>query len=230
MHNDVQRAGSGRADAYRERALARDDVGLDVADVVGEQDPARRQADGQRTPPRDRRHGFVLHVGAAERGDEAEEHEHHHLAESDVAVRLRPAGVGRGGDERGRPDEQQPGIHDERQSTAPTTAAIRERDDCGAAHRRGCRESARDEADGAAAVGVGAAHAVGVVVGVVDADLQRERDDERGERPPPADRPVERAGRGPDEHRRDRRAQRLRPRPLEPNANWRHKATSQVVS
>ena len=35
---DVEHAGAGRADAHRERALAGDDVGLDVAHVVGEQD------------------------------------------------------------------------------------------------------------------------------------------------------------------------------------------------
>ncbi len=51
-----------------------------------------------------------------------------------------------------------------------------ERQEGGALDRTRCRQSGRGEAHRTLAVLVGAAHAVGVVVGVVDADLQRERD------------------------------------------------------
>ncbi len=115
---DVKTPGPRCADANRERALARDPVGVDVADVVREQDPAGREPDRERGDPRDAGQRGVLHVGAADRCDEAEEHEHHHLAETDVAVRLGPARVGDRGDDRGDADEQQPRIHDERQHTA----------------------------------------------------------------------------------------------------------------
>ena len=60
----------------------------------------------RRTPPRLGRQLQVLHVRAADRRDEPEEREHHHLAETEVAVRLRAAGVGDRGDDRRDPDQQ----------------------------------------------------------------------------------------------------------------------------
>ena len=80
--------------------------------------PHAGKPDRERAPPRLGRQLQVLHVRAADRRDEAEEREHHDLAETDVAVRLRPAGVGDGRDDRGEPDEQQPRVHDEREHRA----------------------------------------------------------------------------------------------------------------
>ena len=86
-------------------------------------------------------------------------------------------------------------------SARPTTAATpndEERAHC--APRAGDARPRRGEAERARAGRVGAAHAVGVVVGVVHADLERERDDEREQRSPPEH--VARLGRGPPRCRR----------------------------
>ena len=170
-----------RAEAHRERALAGDRVGRDVAHVVGEEDRAREQPHDERAPPRGRRHLLHLHVRGADRGDEPEEHEHHDLAEAEVAVRLRSAGVEprrrrwrrrRRAAATGSPRARARGPRPRPRRTRGRPRA--------SPHRR--RQSGRGEPHRTLAVLVGAAHAVGVVVRVVDADLQRERDDERGPR------------------------------------------------
>ena len=69
---------------------------------------------------------------------------------------------------------------------------------------------------------VGAADAVGVVVGVVDADHQRDGDDQREQRPHRLHRPRADRRAGADEHRGDRGRQRPRPRPRDPLADARH--------
>ena len=123
----AQRRTASRARAAPMRTasvrLPVDAIGVDVADVVGEQDRARREADRERAEPRGRRHRLVLHVRAADRRDEAEEDEHHHFAEPDVAVRLRAAGVGRGGDDREQRRRASSHGFTTSESTAPTTAA-----------------------------------------------------------------------------------------------------------
>ena len=128
--------------------------------------------------------------------------EHHDLAEAEVAVRLRAAGVGDGRRDRGDADEQQPRVHDERR--APRRRPPRRANETIAALRtaRGRREAGRGEPHRPAPLRVGAAHAVGVVVGVVDADLQRERDHERRD-----------AARGQSDRRRRARRPRCRRAP-----------------
>ena len=153
MHSTYRAAGAGRADAHRERALAGDAVGVDVAHVVGEQDRARREPDRERAEPR-RRPGSCSCCTYAlpTRRDEAEEHEHHHFAEPDVAVRLRAAGVGRPPRTiAATPTSSSHGFTTS-DSTPPTTAATRERDHRRVAHRRRRREPARDEPHRPAAV------------------------------------------------------------------------------
>ena len=87
------------AEAHGERALARRGVGRDVAQVVDHQQGAGQAADAARRRPREP-HGDALDrdVRRADRGDQPEEHEHEHLAEPEVAVGLRAAGVEPGGE------------------------------------------------------------------------------------------------------------------------------------
>ena len=175
MHTTYSSRARAAPDAHRERPLAGDAVGVDVAHVVGEQDRARRQADGERTEPRRRRDRLVLHVRAADRRDEAEEHEHHHFAEPDVAVRLRAAGVGRR--RRRSRRRRRAAATGSRRATAPppTTAATPKAINAALRTAAGDARPLATSRTGPAPVRVGAAHAVGVVVRVVDADLQRER-------------------------------------------------------
>ena len=78
------------------------------------------------------------------------------------------------------------------------------------------------EARRADAVIVGAADAVAVVVGVVDADLQGERHDEAAERDHPVQRRVDdECGPGADHDRRDRQRERAQPRGADPVAERR---------
>ena len=70
-----------------------------------------------------------------------------------------------------------------------------------------------------AVLGVGAAARVGVVVGEVRADLDEDRAEQRGDERERAELVVVDRQRGADEHRRDRRGQRPRPRGHEPDAH-----------
>ena len=128
-----------------------------------------------------------LHVCRPDDGDQPEEHEHEHLAEAAVAVGVRPAGVEPRRDDGGGADQQQPpaGGRSEHEPGHGRDAERRERR--GLDLRRAGQARA-DEPQRADPVGVGAADPVGVVVGVVDADLQRQRHDERQQRLPPDER------------------------------------------
>ena len=157
------------------------------------------------------------HVGAADRRDEPEEHEHHHLAEPDVAVRLGSARVGDGRDQRSVTRMSNSHGLTTSESTPPAIAATpNEIIDA-------LRTTAGDARPLATSrigplILVGAAHTVGVVVREVDTDLQRQRlIHQRRDRTLPPDRPVDRRRRGPDDHRRNRRPQGFRSR-LPPKA------------
>ena len=54
--------------------------------LLASEDRAREQPDDERAPPRRARHLLDLHVRGADGRDEPEEHEHHDLAEAEVAV------------------------------------------------------------------------------------------------------------------------------------------------
>ena len=72
----------------------------------------------------------------------------------------------------------------------PAIAAMREEDEGDGEHRAGFHAPGCRQPRGPDAVVVRAAHAVGVVVRVVHADLQRDGDDEARERDDPVEHPV----------------------------------------
>ena len=137
--------------------------------------PTAAPTAGQREP-------LGLHVGGAEHGDQAEEHEDEDLAEPGVAVGLRAAGVEPGGARRRR---RRPGAATRRSARpGPARPARRRRSNAKAASltAAGAASPAPTSRVGPDPVGVRAADAVGVVVGVVDADLQGQRHQQRQRR------------------------------------------------
>ena len=153
-----------------------------------------------RAPDDDAQPGDPLdtHVGRPDGGDKAEEHEHEQLAEAEIPVRPRaPCVPPRRGDAQHADHEQPPrrrGRQDE-----PGDGRNREGQEGRSLHRRRRRQPGSDEAHRSDPHSIGPAHAVGVVVGVVDPDLQRQADDEGQQRSPPRDRPV--SGGAPDTER-----------------------------
>ena len=152
-------------------------------------------------------HGDLLglHVRRPDRRDQTEEHEDRHLAEPAIAVRRAPAGVEPRRHDAGGADEQQPPR--DQSARAPARRPPRRRTPRSAARltaRRRC-DARADEPQRPDPVGVGAAHPVAVVVGVVD------------RRPAARARRAGRAGPTEARTRRPRPPRRCRPRP----ARWR---------
>jgi hypothetical protein len=79
---------------------------------------------------------FEEDVGGADRGDHTEEHEDEDLAETEIAVRLRPPGVGPPGDDRQRTDDKELRADDEREHATEHTCGC-ERELRSALHRSG---------------------------------------------------------------------------------------------
>ena len=198
---DVEAAASIAADPDRQRSLAGPAVGLDVADVVDDEDRGREQADRDREQDRQAVELLELHVVGAVDGDQAEEDEDEDLAETLVSVGPRAAGVEDTGQDRDDADREDLGADLDRQVGA---AGDRDREgepgrDQDAA-RRG-KALRGDPYRPEAIDGVGAALGVGVVVGQVGADLDPDRT-ERAQRsrspsgrrrpggPPPRCRPA----------------------------------------
>ena len=160
--------GSGRSpSSHREGALAGHRVGRDVAQVVGDQDRAGQRADADRGVQRRPLPGLGLDVRRADDRDQPEEHEHHHLAEAEVAVGLRAAGVEPGRQHADRADRDQP-PGGRRREHQPGDRRDAEGEERRPLHRAGRGRARPDQPHRADPVGVGAADAVGVVVGVVD--------------------------------------------------------------
>ena len=144
------------------------------------------------------------HEGRARRGDQAEEHEHEQLAEAEVAVGLRAAGVEPAAAIAAAPTSEQPPRRGRREGQAGDRGDA-ERQQRRPLHRCRPGEPGGHEAHRADPDVVGAAHAVAVVVGVVHADLRARRHDQRSDDAPPHDRRPAR--------RRPRRRRRRRARP-----------------
>ncbi len=103
-HPGVEVPGPLAAEPHRERALAGAAVGVDVADVVDDEDRRREQADRDREQERRQVELLELHVVGAVDGDEPEEDEDEDLAEALVAVGLRAARVEDAGGDREHAD------------------------------------------------------------------------------------------------------------------------------
>ena len=211
----VEQPGAPVAEHHREGALAGDGVGRDVAQVVGDQDRAGQGADADGRPERRPLPGLGLDVRRADDRDEPEEDEHHDLAEAEVAVGLRAAGVEPRGQHRHDADGQQPpgGRRGQGQARDRGHAEGQERRPLHRSGRCGARPDQPQRTD---PVGVGAADAVGVVVGVVDRHLEREGDDEREQRLPPHDGVDVRRDAGAGEHGGDGCGEGARSRAGEP--------------
>ncbi len=123
MHPTYNTRARGAPNANCQRALARDRSVSTSRTLLASRIAARGEPDGERRHPRDAGKRRVLHVRAADGRDEPEEHEHHDLAEAEVAVRPRTARVGhRGDDARRGPTSRSHGFTTI-ESTPPTTAA-----------------------------------------------------------------------------------------------------------
>ena len=175
----IQPTGPGVPEPDGEGVLARPLIGGDVAQVVGHEDRRGEHADPDRPdePEPARRPG--LGVLGPQGGHEPEEDEHVHLAQPAVAVGVLAPRVPPGRQDRERPQRQQPPGVREGDQDDPDHPGARERPEGGELDRARLREPLSDEPHRTDPGGVGAANPVGVVVGVVDADLEGEGDEQR---------------------------------------------------
>ena len=114
------------------------------------------------------------------------------------------------------PTATQPPLPRQRHQRQPGQRRDREAQERRVAHRRRRGQPRPDQPHRPDPLVVGAADAVGVVVGVVDADHQRDGDDQREQRPHRLHRPRTDRRPGADQHRGDRGRQRPRPRSRDP--------------
>ena len=169
-----------------------------------------------------------LRVLRAEHGDQTEEHEHRDLAESQIPVRLCAAGV------EPRARDAQPADHDQPRRAdhgkrQPRRGRHPEADQRCGEHRTRRRQPGSDQPQRSGADVVGAADAVGVVVGVVDPDDHRDRDDQRQQGLPPHRAVQPGRGTGPRDHRGDGIGQGPRTGTLDPlrdTGHERHRFTA----
>ena len=178
--------------------------------------------DGDRPDPGGPGELAGLRVGGAEHGDQPEEQEHAHLAEPAVPVGPAAAGVAPGREDRDGADGEQPPLAGERAPAQAEHGGDAERGERRALDRPRARGARRGEAQGPDAVDVRAADPVGVVVGVVDAHLQRERDAERQRGPAQVERAQLGGGAAADEDRGGGGGQRARTSALHPVAGSGH--------
>ena len=121
-------------------------------------------------------HPAGLQVGGAADRDEAEEHEDEEFAEPEIAVRPLAAGVVPRGQDARCADGQQPPVAGHDHHDQAGDGGQPEADERGALHRGRLGQAGADQSQRADPDRVGAADAVGVVVGVVDAHLQGHAD------------------------------------------------------
>ena len=154
-----------------------------------------------------------------DRRDEPEEHEHEHLAEPGVAVRPWARRC-RTTPRRSPPRRRRAATTtSSRRATRPATAATPNAAKAARLTAAGRLQPGGDEAQRADAGVVGAADAVAVVVGVVDADLQGEADDEGDGDAPPRHRAGADGAAGADGDRDDGGGQRARARAQQPGVH-----------
>ena len=162
--------------SHGERALAVERVGADITQVVDHEQRAGDEPDPAGGEPRPSRHAPALDVKGAGGGHEPEEHEDEGLAESRIAVGAGTTRVEPGGRDRGGPQKQHPPLAGQRQQRQSEKTANPEAAEGGQLDDSGRHRPGSGQTRGAGALVVGAAHAVGVVVGEVAADLEREGD------------------------------------------------------
>ena len=190
----VERAGVAVAEHHRQRALADDAVARDVAQVVGHQHRAGQHADADRADERAR----AERPGSASAPCRAPRPARRTRTRPPRRARRSRRAAGRRCRTRPpamhtAPDGDQPPLPRQRHQRQPGQAGDREADERGVAHGRRRGRPRADQPQRPDPLVVGAADAVGVVVGEVDADHQRDRDDQREQRPPRRDRAARRS-------------------------------------
>ncbi len=176
----VEPAGARASQPDRQGALARRGVADDVAQVVGLEERHRQEPDGDGGDEGDggeMQAAALLDEGGAGGRHQSEEHEDERLPQSDVAVGAGASGVEPPrGDARDAHGEEPPG--GEGGQGEPGDPGDPERGEGGGAHGGRLGQARGDQAQRTDPDLVGAPDAVGVVVGVVRADLQGEGDEE----------------------------------------------------
>src|SRR5690606_8606088 len=114
-----------------------------------------------------------LGVSGAQGGNQAEEDEDVYIAQATVAVRVLAAGVAPGSEDRGNSNQQQRPRRGEHNQNQPADRGQAEAAEGGVAYVLRCGELGTGQAQRAHAFIIGAADAIGVVVGVVHPYLQQ---------------------------------------------------------
>lgn len=135
---EVEGAGEPVAQAHRQGALAHLAVRGDVAQVVDHEQRAGQAPGKAAGEPGNRGEALAHHVRGAGGGHQPEEHEHEHLTEAEVAIRLGPTGVPPPGEHRRSPDHEQPPAGDRREQQ-PGHGRDAESCKCCSLHRRAQR-------------------------------------------------------------------------------------------
>ncbi len=138
QHRHVERTGCARRRAARPACACRTSVspGMSRRLLITSRAVASRPTGTEATSDR-RGERLGLHVGGADSGHHAEEHEHEHLAEPVVAVGVRAARVEPAGRDRRRPHHQQLGPDGQRPAPAPATPATANDRSAAPLHGRG---------------------------------------------------------------------------------------------
>ena len=215
--DEKQDARASPSEPGREGSLGRGCVRLDIAQVVEDQDRRREETQPGAHEDADRCDAANLQVDGANGRDQAEEDEDEELAQTEVAIRPRTAGVKPARQQAGRSHHEQSPV-DREADRKPRHSRDAERGDRGPAHLGGFDHAGGGRSEWTDAARVGAADVVRIVVGEVDPDLHAEGDDQRGEPRPPAQAALVHRDRGPRQHRRDRSGERDRPHRRPPHA------------
>ncbi len=195
----VQQPGAGVAEPHRQRDLLGFLVGRDVAQVVGDQHRRRQRPGGHRQSQADPVDPQRLGVLRAEHRDQTEEDEHRDLAQPQIPVGLLATGVQPRARDAHPADDDQPRRADDGQRQAGRRRDPEAHQGRGE-HRTRRRQSGSDQPQGTCSNVVGAADAVGVVVGVVDPDDHRDSDDHCQQGFPPHRTVQPGRGTGPRDH------------------------------
>ena len=179
----VGHTGPASAQAHGERPLARRPIGGDVSEVVDHEQRRGQQADRDRRGNGEPADMLDHHEGGAGGGYDAEEDEHEQLTEPHISVRFRTTGVEPGRGDGAAPDGDQPPTRRGRQHQ-PRGGGDTKGRERRPFDRLWGHQPRGHQPRGADATGVGAPNPVGVVVGVVRADLQCQADHQRQRSPP----------------------------------------------
>jgi o-succinylbenzoate---CoA ligase len=172
------------AETHCERALSGNGVPWDIAQVVGDKQRARETAHGRSGDECQRRHTVGLHVTRPDGGNQTEEHEHEDLTEPEIAVGLGTTGVKPAGEHAERTDNKQFSAGGQRQQSTGNTGNTKGGEGSGLDLRSGLQPRGHESYRSHPNI-VRASHAIGVVIGEIRRNLQRQRNNHRRTHAPP---------------------------------------------